>query len=120
LLRKLGVAEFASESPRSETPKLHSEKPVAVGDSSQSINSLPLPIINGLKNFFVKTIKCKYYKLYKYYFIILEVTKSKSSLKASNKNPIEKWLKKRFREGFVQMKSAFEDIDMNKTNHVMQ
>ena len=33
-------------------------------------------------------------------------------------NPMEKWLKKRFRNGFTKMKSSFEEIDRQRTGQV--
>jgi hypothetical protein len=41
---------------------------------------------------------------------------SKTSKK--NKNPFEKWLKKRFRSGFSKMKDSFEEMDPMKTGQV--
>jgi hypothetical protein len=35
-----------------------------------------------------------------------------------NSNPIEKWLKTRFREGFAKLKSAFEEVDLGRTGSV--
>jgi hypothetical protein len=35
-----------------------------------------------------------------------------------NQSPVEKWLKNRFREGFLQMKDAFEATDVLKTKYV--
>jgi hypothetical protein len=35
-----------------------------------------------------------------------------------NQNPIEKWLKKRFRDGFMKMKKSFEEIDVTKSGSV--
>ncbi len=35
-----------------------------------------------------------------------------------SKNPIEKWLKTRFRDGFLKMKTSFEEIDRQKTGQV--
>ena len=35
-----------------------------------------------------------------------------------NANPIEKWLKKRFRDGFSKMKTSFEELDLHKTGQV--
>ena len=36
-----------------------------------------------------------------------------------NVNPVEKWLKTRFREGFAKLKSSFEEIDIHKTGSVI-
>lgn len=35
------------------------------------------------------------------------------------KNPIQNWLKKRFRDGFSKMKSSFEELDLQKTGYVI-
>ena len=43
---------------------------------------------------------------------------SKPKPKRAKKNPIEKWLKKQFREGFSKMKSSFEELDIQKTGQV--
>ncbi len=44
----------------------------------------------------------------------------RSSVKSDkpNKNPIEKWLKTRFRDGFLKIKASFEEIDRQKTGQV--
>lgn len=34
------------------------------------------------------------------------------------KNPVEKWLKKKFRTGFSKIKQSFEEIDLQKTGEV--
>ena len=39
-----------------------------------------------------------------------------STTKAAN--PVEKWLKVKFREGFVKMKASFEEMDPTKTGQV--
>ena len=44
---------------------------------------------------------------------------SKPKSKSVKKNPIEKWLKKQFREGFSKMKSSFEELDIQKTGQVI-
>ena len=37
---------------------------------------------------------------------------------AQTLNPMEKWLKKRFRNGFTKLKSSFEEIDRQRTGQV--
>ena len=43
-------------------------------------------------------------------------TSSKSSSKKNN--PMDRWLKKKFRDGFVKMKNSFEEIDIQKSGQV--
>jgi hypothetical protein len=44
--------------------------------------------------------------------------KVKPASRRSNKNPVDKWLKKRFRDGFSKMKTSFEELDLQKTGQV--
>jgi len=39
-------------------------------------------------------------------------------LSRKNTNPIEKWLKKQFRNGFSKIKSTFEEMDVHQTGLV--
>lgn len=45
-------------------------------------------------------------------------TNRKSVTKSSAKNPIEKWLKQKFREGFAQLRASFIDLDTLETGFV--
>ena len=45
--------------------------------------------------------------------------KVKPASRRGNKNPVEKWLKKRFRDGFSKMKTSFEELDLHKTGQVI-
>lgn len=46
-------------------------------------------------------------------------TKKTSSKSSSKKNtPMDRWLKKKFRDGFVKMKNSFEEIDIQKSGQV--
>jgi len=47
-----------------------------------------------------------------------EINDKKSMSRSTSKNPIEKWLKRRFREGFVQLKASFDEIDISRTGSV--
>jgi hypothetical protein len=40
------------------------------------------------------------------------------SSRRNTKNPVEKWLKKKFRDGFSKMKNSFEEMDLQKTGQV--
>ncbi len=42
----------------------------------------------------------------------------RSYSRTANQSPVGKWLKYRFREGFLQMKDSFEKVDQEKTNKV--
>ena len=46
--------------------------------------------------------------------------KKTSSKSLSKKNPMDRWLKKKFRDGFVKMKNSFEEIDIQKSGQVTQ
>lgn len=38
----------------------------------------------------------------------------------SKRNPIDRWLKKRFRDGFYKIRASFEEIDIQKTGQVSE
>jgi hypothetical protein len=47
-----------------------------------------------------------------------EMQVRRSYSRTANQSPVGKWLKYRFREGFLQMKDSFEKVDQEKTNKV--
>ncbi|CAF0760256.1 unnamed protein product [Brachionus calyciflorus] len=48
----------------------------------------------------------------------MPVNKYKVKGPKQKKNPIEKWLKKKFRNGFSKIKQSFEELDLQKTGEV--
>ena len=46
--------------------------------------------------------------------------KNMSRTERQANNPIEKWLKTRFRDGFVKIKASFEEIDRQRTGQVFK
>jgi hypothetical protein len=100
-LKRLGLSsELMNNNNDENTDSIHTFKSVGSNNDDTNSGNIPYANISELK---------------------LTPLNNRTNLRKTNAqtlNPMEKWLKKRFRNGFTKLKSSFEEIDRQRTGQV--